>query len=199
MMVLANYCHTLNTSLHIHKLQFTTSQRSHASRNQFNNIKHTKHTILWSTSSMPFYGACQACKHAKFIEQASTSSRHACNARQTWEHVEHASTQSKYVMQNMRARKHDIKQTQKFWHSGFKGAAIVDNGWDENDWKSVWTEERFDLGKDDRGGDLINADCNKHDDDNCGDDCGDNTPSNVSINNTENLMVLFWIRWTWSL
>ena len=48
------------------------------------------------------------------------------------------------------------------------------------------------MGKEDGGGDLINDDCDKYDDD-C-DDCGDNTSCNVSIINCENLMFPFSIR-----
>ena len=45
----------------------------------------------------------------------------------------------------------------------------------------------FGLGKKDGDDDLVNDDCDKHDDDNCNDDSGDNTPYNVSIINFENL------------
>ena len=64
---------------------------------------------------------------------------------------------------------------------GWKGVAVADGDWNEDDWESVWTERRFDLGKEDESGDLINDDCDKHDDD-C-DDSGDNTSCNVSIIN----------------
>ena len=47
---------------------------------------------------------------------------------------------------------------------------------------------RFDLVKEDEGGDLINDDCDKYDDDGC-DDCGDNTSCNV----TSMLMVIVMI------
>ena len=46
----------------------------------------------------------------------------------------------------------------------------------------------------DGGGDMINDNCDKHDDDNCDDDCGDNMSYNVSIINLENLMFLFSFR-----
>ena len=48
--------------------------------------------------------------------------------------------------------------------------------------------------KEDGGGNLINNDCDKHDDDDCDDDCGDNTSCKVSIINFENLMFPFSIR-----
>ena len=60
--------------------------------------------------------------------------------------------------------------------------------------KMIGTEGRFDLDKEDRGGNMINDDCDKHDDDNCNDDCGDNTSCNVSTINFENLMFPFSIR-----
>ena len=62
-----------------------------------------------------------------------------------------------------------------------KGVAVVDSDWDEDVWGSLWTERRFDLGKEDGGGNLIN-DCDKLDDDNC-DECGDNNTCNVSTFN----------------
>ena len=62
-----------------------------------------------------------------------------------------------------------------------------------DDWESVWTERRFDLGTKDGGGDLIIYDCDKYDDDDW-DDCGDNTSSNFSITNFENLIFPFSIR-----
>ena len=80
-----------------------------------------------------------------------------------------------------------------------KGAAVGNSDWDEDDWKSGWTERRFYLGKKDRGGNLINDDCDKYDDDNCY-DCGDTRSCcNVSIINFENLMFPFSVRWRWSL
>ena len=56
-------------------------------------------------------------------------------------------------------------------------------------------QRRFDLGTEDGGGDLINDDCYKYDedDDDC-DNCGDNTSCNASIINFENLMFPFSIR-----
>ena len=63
------------------------------------------------------------------------------------------------------------------WRFGLKGVAVADSDWDEHDWESIWTK-RFDLGKEDGGGDLINDDCDKYDDDDC-----DNTSCNVSIIN----------------
>ena len=45
------------------------------------------------------------------------------------------------------------------------------------------------MGKEDGGGDLINDDCDKYDD-----DCGDNRSCNVSIINCENLIYPFSIR-----
>ena len=80
-----------------------------------------------------------------------------------------------------------------------KGVAMVDSDWDEDNWESVWTERMFDLGNEDGGGDLINDDCDNHDDDNCNNGCGDNTSCKVSIINFENLMFPFSIRWRWSL
>ena len=86
----------------------------------------------------------------------------------------------------------------KFWRRGLKGVAVAESDWDKDDWESIWTEEKFDLGKEDGDGVLINDDCDKHDDDNC-DDCGDNMPCNVSITDSENLMFPFSIRWRWSI
>ena len=83
------------------------------------------------------------------------------------------------------------------WRLGLKGVAVADSDWDEHDWESVWTE-RFDLGKKNGSGDLINDDCDKYDDDDC-DDCGDNTSCNVLIIIFENMMFPFYIRWRWSL
>ena len=80
-----------------------------------------------------------------------------------------------------------------------KGVAVADSDWDEDDWGHAWTERRFDLGKEDGGGDLINNDFDKYDDNNCDDDCGDNTSCKVSIINFENLMFPFPNRWRWSL
>ena len=54
--------------------------------------------------------------------------------------------------------------------------------------------ERFDLGTKDGGGDLINDDCGKYDDDDDCDDCGDRTSCNVSIIKFEKLMFPFSIR-----
>ena len=76
-----------------------------------------------------------------------------------------------------------------------KGVAVVDNNWDEDDWESGWAERRFDLVKEDGGSDLIKDDCNKYDDD----DCGDNTSCNVSTIDFENFMFPSSIRWRWSL
>ena len=84
------------------------------------------------------------------------------------------------------------------WRFGLKGVAVADSDWGKDDWESGWTKRRFDLGKKHGGGDLINDDCDKYDDDDC-DDCGDNTSCNVSIINFENLMFLFSIRWRRSL
>ena len=47
------------------------------------------------------------------------------------------------------------------------------------------------MGKEDRGGDLINNDCDNDDDHSCDDDCGDNTSCSISIFNLENLMIPF--------
>ena len=80
---------------------------------------------------------------------------------------------------------------------GLKGVAVADSDWDEDDWGSGWAERRFELVKEDGGGDLIKDDFDKYDDD-C-DDCGDNTPCNVSVINFENFMFPFSIRWRWSL
>ena len=59
-----------------------------------------------------------------------------------------------------------------------EGCCCADSDWDEDDWESVWAERRFDLGKEDGGGDLIKDDYDKYDDDDC-DDC--NASCNVSI------------------
>ena len=66
------------------------------------------------------------------------------------------------------------------WRFGLKAVAVAESDWDENDCGSGRTERRFDLGKEDGGGDLINDDCDKYDgdDDDC-DDCGDNKSCNV--------------------
>ena len=61
-----------------------------------------------------------------------------------------------------------------------EGCCCADSDWDEDDWESVWAERRFDLGKEDGGGDLIKDDYDKYDDDDC-DDCGNNASCNVSI------------------
>ena len=60
---------------------------------------------------------------------------------------------------------------------------MAENDWDEHDKESVWTERKFDLGREDVSGNLINDDCDKIDDDNYDDDCGDYTSCNVSIIN----------------
>ena len=88
------------------------------------------------------------------------------------------------------------KLSNKFWHFGLKiiVSAVADSDWDEDYWESVWTERRFDLGKEDGGGNPINDVCDKYDDDNC-DDCVDDTSCNISIINVENLMFSFSIRW----
>ena len=57
----------------------------------------------------------------------------------------------------------------------------------------VELKKRFDLGKEDGGGDLIKDDFDKYDDDDC-DDCGDNTSWNVSIINFESFKFPFSIR-----
>ena len=41
--------------------------------------------------------------------------------------------------------------------------------WDADDWEIVLTEGRFELDKEDGGGNMIKDDCNKHGDDNCDD------------------------------
>ena len=81
---------------------------------------------------------------------------------------------------------------------GLKGVAVADSDWDEDDWGSGWAERRFELVKEDGGGDMIKDDCDKYDDDDC-DDCGDNTSCNVSIIDFENFMFPFSIRRRWSL
>ena len=55
--------------------------------------------------------------------------------------------------------------SRKFWHLGMKGVAVAESDWDEDNWESVWSE-RLDLGNEDGGGDLINDDCDKYDDNN---------------------------------
>ena len=37
--------------------------------------------------------------------------------------------------------------SKKIWHFGLKGVTMADSVWDEDDWESVWTEGRLDLGK----------------------------------------------------
>ena len=61
-------------------------------------------------------------------------------------------------------------------------------------WEIVLTEGRFDLGKEDGGGDMIKDDCDKHDDDNCGDYCHDNMSCNILIINFENFIFPFSVR-----
>ena len=78
-----------------------------------------------------------------------------------------------------------------------KSVAVADSDWDEDDWESCWDEKRFDLGKEDGGGDLIKDDWDRYDDDDY--NCGDNTSCSVSIINFENFMFPFPIRWKWSL
>ena len=70
-----------------------------------------------------------------------------------------------------------------FRHFGLKSVAVADSDWDEGDWEIDWTEGRCDLGKEVGGGDLINDDCDKHNDNNCDGDCGNNTSCTVSIIN----------------
>ena len=43
------------------------------------------------------------------------------------------------------------------WCFGLNSVVVATNDWDKDYWKSVWTERRFDLGTEDRGGDLIVA------------------------------------------
>ena len=50
------------------------------------------------------------------------------------------------------------------WCFWLKGVAVTDGDWDEDAWESVWTERKFDLGKEDGDGDLSNNDCDKYDD-----------------------------------
>ena len=93
----------------------------------------------------------------------------------------------------------DGVSSKKFWHFELKGVAVADSYWDEDDWESIWAEGRLDLDKEDRGGDMTNDDCDKHDNDNYDGDCGDNTSCNVSIICFEDLIFLFSIRCRWSL
>ena len=82
------------------------------------------------------------------------------------------------------------------WCFGLKGVAVADSDWDEDDWESVQIERRFNLGKEDGGGDLIKGDCDKDDDDDDDyDDCGNNASCSVSTIKSENLMFPFSIRW----
>ena len=85
-----------------------------------------------------------------------------------------------------------------FWRFWLKGVALADSDWVEDGWEGVWIE-RFNLGTEDAGGDLINDDCDKYDDDDDYDDCGDSMSCSVSIINIENLMFPFSVRWRWSL
>ena len=68
--------------------------------------------------------------------------------------------------------------SKKNCHFGLKGVAMADRDWDEDDSECVWTKRRFDLGKESGGGDLINDDWGKYDDDDC-DNGSDNTSCNV--------------------
>lgn len=43
----------------------------------------------------------------------------------------------------------------KFWRFGLKDVPAADSGRNEDDWQSVQTKGRFDLGKEDGGGNLI--------------------------------------------
>ena len=83
--------------------------------------------------------------------------------------------------------------SKKFWRLGWKGVIVANSDWDEDHWESVWIERKFNLGTEDGGGDLINNDCDKYDDDDC-----DNTSCSVSIINFENLMFPLSVRWRWS-
>ena len=85
------------------------------------------------------------------------------------------------------------ESSQRFRYFGLKCVAMADSDWDEDDSRSAWTKNRFDLGKNNGGGDLINYDCDKYDDDNC-DNCGDNTPCNVSMISFKDFMFPFQIR-----
>ena len=76
------------------------------------------------------------------------------------------------------------------WCFGLKCVAVADSDWDKDDWESGWAERRFDLCKEDGGGNLLKDDCDKYDDDDCN-DCGDNTSCNVSVTNFENFMFPF--------
>ena len=88
----------------------------------------------------------------------------------------------------------------KFWHFGLNGVAVAGSDWDVDNREIVLTEGRFDLSKENRGGDMIKDDCDKHDDDDNSDDNNDDNMScNVSIINFENLMFSFSIRKRWSL
>ena len=84
--------------------------------------------------------------------------------------------------------------SKKIWHFRLKCFAVADSDLNEDDLESVWTEGKLDLGKEDGDGDLINDDCDKHDDDSCDDDCSDNPSCNVSMINLETLMFPFSIR-----
>ena len=64
------------------------------------------------------------------------------------------------------------ESSKRFRYFGLKCVAMADSDWDEDDSTNAWSKRRFDLGKNDGGGDLINYECGKYDDDNC-DDCGD--------------------------
>ena len=54
------------------------------------------------------------------------------------------------------------KLSKKFWHFGLKGVAVADSDWHKDDWESVWTEERFDLGKENGGAGLEKLDFLMH-------------------------------------
>ena len=84
------------------------------------------------------------------------------------------------------------------WCFGLKGVAVANSDWDEDDWESVWAETRFDLSKEDGGGNLIKHDCDKYYHDDC-DDCGDNRSFKISIINFDNFMFPFSVGWRWSL
>ena len=63
---------------------------------------------------------------------------------------------SEFVMSGKENTWGDGELNKKNWHFGLKGVAMANSDCDEDDWESVWTEGRFDLGMDDGGDDLIN-------------------------------------------
>ena len=74
-------------------------------------MKHAKHPNFWSTSSMRFNEAHQAChfmkhaKHVNFLKHINTSNTRVHQAHEARDHVKHTSTVSTWSRQARKARK----------------------------------------------------------------------------------------------